>query len=329
MAKITMADGSTFEGTISEWVELSKVAASEAPTQVTRPIISYDELAVGMTLKYVAEGCSTFTENREYKVVDTDEDGDFVVLDDDGVTYNVSTYHVYDEGDNFVIVGEAPKQAEDAPLKVGDYVRIIGGKTAVQNLTIGNIVEIESCAMAFDFRVKRVTDGEKELFDAEDLVKATDAEVAAAKAPKFSVGDYVRPMSAGRFGGVDIVALGEISNGPDRDGEYRVDALDGSDHDYFMPAQLERVTDADKAAAQESVAEAERWDEIGRKVNEFKAGDIVRYLGGASTNGQLREVSQVPQVGFVKLVAGPYGVTTERVSNVELLTPVEDRFDRA
>lgn len=152
----------------------------------------------------------------------------------------------------------------------------------------------------------------------------------AAGAPQFSEGDYVRPMSAGRFGGVDIGALGEISNGPDRDGEYRVDALDGSDHDYFMPAQLERVTDADKAAAKASVAEAERWDEIGRKVNEFRKGDIVETTSGyIYAKGTLGVVTEVDSgISFRVEAEGKKVINWHGCEDIELITPVEDRFDR-
>lgn len=74
---------------------------------------------------------------------------------------------------------EAKMAPKREALKVGDYAVIIGDD--VEKLEIADVVQIRSVGNRYDFRVFRLTDDRNELFNADELRKATDEEVAQAK----------------------------------------------------------------------------------------------------------------------------------------------------
>ena len=76
---------------------------------------------------------------------------------------------------------EEVPQPEPEPLKFGDYAKVVG---YTEILKPGDIVEIRDNIGAFDFRCFRIEDGESELFNKVDLIRATDEEVAEAKRKK-------------------------------------------------------------------------------------------------------------------------------------------------
>ncbi|CAM3633640.1 hypothetical protein [Mesobacillus zeae] len=159
---------------------------------------------------------------------------------------------------------DALEPAEE-PLKVGDYAKIADHVSYDGYAGAGDIVEIHSNVGGFyDFRVVKVSDkSDYTLFDSRSLVRATDEEVAEAKAK----------------------------------------------------------------------LESEKWAKIGRKPNEFKVGDIVRVLDGSDSwlsDGDIGEIAQIDTDDV------PYRVKTAEVTDsnwlcvegIELITPVEARFDR-
>lgn len=163
----------------------------------------------------------------------------------------------------------APAETKPAPLKVGDYVVVVGGKNHMERLSKGDIAEITSKEYAYDFRVKRLSDGEKELFDTEEIRKATDEEVAAAKAKQAE--DLERK-------------------------------------------ELER-----------------KWAAIGRKPNEYKAGDIVIVTAPSSGHdvGTIGEVVRTEEAKRPHVRARySNGEVIDLYSIVEIVTPVEARFDK-
>ncbi|MDT2293981.1 hypothetical protein P7H15_15750 [Paenibacillus larvae] len=109
---------------------------------------------------------------------------------------------------------------------------------------------------------------------------------------------------------------------------------------WFNAEQLERATD-------EEVAAAKQWAKIGRKVNEYKPGDIVLYeyksencnaIGESGFSGILAEIDdirldidecKISSVHLVKpsFVDNPDG-TWAQLNDVKLVVPVENRIDR-
>lgn len=161
-------------------------------------------------------------------------------------------------------------------LKVGDYAKVVEGSD-LDEADAGDIVKIihddyDRVPFKCDV-IKGRRDADYIWAEESDLVLATEAEVAEAKAklaPKFSVGDYAKPSS------------------------------------------LEKVS-----------AEEAKWAEIGRKVDEYKVGDIVRYRN----DGEICEVVQLKY--GIGCLTKEHGICEEDPSTIELVTPVEARFDRS
>ncbi|NRG30743.1 hypothetical protein [Niallia circulans] len=100
------------------------------------------------------------------------------------------------------------------------------------------------------------------------------------------------------------------------------------DRSFATKATDEEVANAKKeqAEAKAKAKEAERWAAIGRKPNEFKKGDVVRYIGDASVKGQLVEVFEDTRNGRTT-IAWKSHRSYEPSRCIELITPVEHRFD--
>jgi hypothetical protein len=65
--------------------------------------------------------------------------------------------------------------------------------------------------------------------------------------------------------------------------------------------------------------EAEKWAEIGRKPNEFKEGDFVKYK---------KCFAEVTRVGIYDMsIEAPNGIIPVAFESAILITPVEARFD--
>lgn len=163
--------------------------------------------------------------------------------------------------------------------------------------------------------------------------KATSAEVdefLKGKPETFEVGDKVRVSVEGSprhgWGRVRNGDTGEVVDVTSR--KVVVDFPKQSGWNA-LPSELKKVG--------EEVEEIDKWAEIGRKPNEFKEGDIVRVLSKYHSNsrnlpGDIGEVVSLNWAGaFVDVVGrntadanGNHHV----VKNLELITPVEQRFDR-
>jgi len=219
MAKITMADGSVFEGTVEEMVALQAALGNvqkgnEVGDGEYRKVTDRDP-RVGDFIKY-DKNPYTFGEltvGEYYEIKEIDYYDDPQIVDDGGELYDTS-------GDDFEVyekVGaeeETQLKDESTALRVGDYAKFIKEDTGTDGVKVGEIVKLTGEGVAFDFEFERVYDGHKSLTDAIYLTKATTEEVAEAKA---------------------------------------------------------------------KAKEAERWAAIGRKTNEFKVGDAVRYKKAFTT----------------------------------------------
>jgi hypothetical protein len=142
-------------------------------------------------------------------------------------------------------------------------------------------------------------------------------------APSFVIGDKVRiavpegaPTRHGRVG-VKNSEIGEVTG-------VRSDVLivrfpSFGDGWNGLPSELVKVTE-------EEAVESAKWSAIGRKVNEYKAGDIVEVTGG------YEEVKK-GDIGVITHADGSSlpGVTVrgvQRFVQVKLVMPVEQRFDK-
>lgn len=110
---------------------------------------------------------------------------------------------------------------------------------------------------------------------------------------------------------------------------YRCELLDGSDSDWFYDYQFEIITEAEV----EAELERQKWAAIGRKVGEYKAGDVVEVIegGGASglVQGDVVSVKSPDGNGLYFSRKNPQGSDAWLfASYVRLIVPAEQRFDR-
>ncbi|NMF00034.1 hypothetical protein [Aneurinibacillus aneurinilyticus] len=94
-------------------------------------------------------------------------------------------------------------------------------------------------------------------------------------------------------------------------------------------ATPEEVAEAKRKFSEEQAKKAEeaKWSAIGRKVGEYKTGDIVQYANDMS--GYDAYVPVLELVGTrINVKTVDYGICTEQPENLRLIVPVEQRFDK-
>ncbi|MGG4217539.1 hypothetical protein ABEW32_04815 [Paenibacillus jamilae] len=245
-----------------------------------------------------------------------------------GEIYEVDTplYEPHDHGAVIQLVGgdipqgyAKPEQLAKLTIEVGSTVRLTieEGKTprytwgSARNGAIGKVTSISGDSARVDFPAQShwhallseltlVTDGEKTQPQPEPV--------------RFKVGEYARTLVDKDLPKGSHVKITR----DDRDSRpFRAVLLDGSNFDFYRQNELERID-----------TETAKWALIGRKVNEFKAGDlavVVDTLGGKTRVGQIVEVFEGDGTGAPSVYVD--GGTTY-FATVKLVTPVEQRFDR-
>jgi len=217
-----------------------------------------------------------------------------------------------------------PVNAEPAPqikrrLTVGDYARVIESEDGDHNYELGSVVKIVEDAHDYQPYKAERADGTigNWLFE-EDVQPATEAEFSAQKPnpERLKVGELARTLV-----GKDVPkgAIVRITRDDRSALPYRGELLDGSEYDWYAPGQLEKVSE-----------EEAKWAAIGRKVGEYKAGDVVKCIGLAAEEAGLGEVigrgwgDRVDVRYFSR-----HGRCAETADIITLVTPVEQRFDLA
>ncbi|MEK4770972.1 hypothetical protein MKY31_10890 [Bacillus sp. FSL M8-0139] len=342
---ITLPDGTKLEGTPSDLEKITRsmqkmqaeqVAMVEMPEEVvevedeSEPVS--ERLQVGDYAKVI-----THDDNGQSKFGDivkvTEDDKSNVPFDTKHLDGSYAGWHYEND---LVRATEAEVKAatatKDEPLKIGDYAKII--QEGHENF--GKVVKITN-----DNRDGQVYPYSTELLDGtfgdihsgNHLVKATEAEVLEAKQALLKEGDFARIIantSSHRFENGTVVKL-KSESGTSFTAYY----LDESDFWGVYRKDLERLTKEEtehitREAEEEKKAKAERakWAAIGREVGEIKKGDIVRTISHCGsvnpvgTIGVAHGDSTVDSCSTVAL-AGDSG----NWSSVELIVPVEQRFD--
>ncbi|KAF6658910.1 hypothetical protein ACT3XG_14900 [Paenibacillus polymyxa] len=247
---------------------------------------------------------------------------------DDGEIYEVDTplYDTHRSGPVIKIVGgdlsrgyAKPEQLAKLTIEVGSTVRLTlkdGEKPAygwggVSNGAIGKVTRINGNSARVEFP-------EQSRWHAllSELTLVTDGEKPQPqpKPVRFKVGEYARTLVAKE--GIPMRSIVKVVRDDEDFSPFKSTLLDGSAYHYYTQDELERVD-----------AETAKWASIGRKVNEYKAGDVVivsRPCGAPLERGQLVTVRHDSDS------AGSVSVTDIgwSVSVSSLVTPVEQRFDR-
>ncbi|MGO0707819.1 hypothetical protein [Bacillus velezensis] len=305
----------------------SDVAALKGESEYKR--IGRSEARAGDFVKF--DDPPSYLTDKEYYEIKEFAQGDPVIIDDDGDEYD--TYS--DEFEVYRKVSAASVEVESKPerLKVGDYAKVVQ-EYHHQNGEI--IILRDSGSEQFPFQSERLDGTPGDIFGHRHLVRATDEEVAEAKdaaaRAKFKKGDKVRLLSGGGYyplGGFTNGKIYEVSdNNFDHPRRGKRIQIEGGDcvggHGYATPDQLEILSEEEAAEIERKQAEEAKWAEIGRKVGEYKKGDVVQFKDDYVAIGVVEDVGtsflgvRMPDEGY----QGPYK------NNVTLITPVEARFDR-
>ncbi|UOY86848.1 hypothetical protein [Bacillus glycinifermentans] len=289
--------------------------------------IDKSEAKAGDFVKFDEAPNRYLTAGKYYEICRVDDYGDPHIVANDGDrfdTYYAGVFEVYRK-----VSAAEPKPER---LKVGDYAKVVrADQITMAGFSAGDIVEIVTSAYGEDdedFRVMSLTGGNYGYSrkTPEYIVRATDEEVAEAKdaaaRAQFKKGAKVQLKS----GGGEYPLLGfengkvysvTYNNARRTDGK-SIEITHAGMHGYATPDQLELLTEED-------VAEIEKWAAIGREVDEYKKGDVIQYL---TDDREICEVVAVGEDGRVKVATQNHGNCTENQSSIELIAPVESRFDR-
>lgn len=304
----------------------SDVAALKGEAEYTR--IAKSEARAGDYVKF--DDPPSFLSDEEYYEIDRfDSHGDPIVIDDDRDEYDASNRHfeVYRKG------SAASVEAEPKPerLKVGDYAKVVNA-TDYHCFTDGDIVEIigDHVGSPNNEPARRLADGKGQYVPKRELVRATDEEVTEAKdaaaRAKFKEGAKVRLLS----GGGELPLIG-FENG-------EIYEVSDTNFDHTSRGKRIRIEGGDCfrgsgcATIERKQAEEAKWAKIGRKVGEYKKGDVVTY-----DDPEFFENSGIGEVvsvfgGDPKVLAIDYEGDKNQYylepSQLRLITPVEARFDR-
>ncbi|MFD3198885.1 hypothetical protein [Bacillus sp. LR_5] len=306
----------------------SDVAALRGEAEYER--IAKSEAQVGDFVKF--DDPPSYLTDKEYYEIKEFDDGDPVIIDDDCDEYDTYT----DKFEVYRKVSAASVEAEPKPerLKVGDYAKVVDA-TDYHSFRDGDIVEIVEDPFTGPINecARKITGGVTQYVPKRQLVRATDEEVAEAKdevaRAKFKKGDKVRlksggekfPLSGFSDGGVYTVMYNDFNHSLGK----RIRIADGTEgFGYATPDQLEMLSE-------EEAAEHKKWAEIGREVGEFKEGDIVRVIDSGSSmlhKGDIGPISEIEGSCAKVAARNLTGPSWLGLSRIELITPVEARFDR-
>ncbi|WP_242161804.1 hypothetical protein [Bacillus cereus group sp. BfR-BA-01522] len=232
-------------------------------------------------------------------------------------------------------------------LQVGDYAKVIGESN--HSGKVGDIVKIfHDSEDNQPFKCEDLQGRELlyPWFREHELVKATDEEVLEAKQALLKEGDFARVIGGDHTEYVcgprnyeigTVVNLVEYDN-EDGDDSFKTAYINGGEASApwvhrkdLEPLTKEEAEHITREAEEEKKAKAEKlkWAAIGREVGEIKKGDIVRTISRSlsvnpvGTIGVAREDGTVNSCSTVALKGD-----TGNWSRVELIVPVEQRFDK-
>ncbi|MHC2451242.1 hypothetical protein ACUXP3_001843 [Bacillus altitudinis] len=151
-------------------------------------------------------------------------------------------------------------------------------------------------------------------------------ELFRKKHVRLKVGDYAKVAGAEDLDGIDEGDIVWVADDAEDDEPYLISPIAKRRKALWVREEtLVPATDAEITAAKEAKAQrTTKWASIGRKVDEYKVGDIVAYV----KDGAICEVGLVDD-DKVGCLTKQYGICREWPNKITLITPVEARFDRS
>ncbi|MCY7954740.1 hypothetical protein MOB72_08230 [Bacillus licheniformis] len=224
------------------------------------------------------------------------------------------------KSDVAALKGEAKTEyvrIDKGEAKAGDFVKF--DEAPNEYLTAGEYYEIYRVDGCGDPQIRDDYGDGFDTCDADDFEVYRKVSAAEPKPERLKVGDYARVVESG-----DILKIIETDQ---TSVPYRAEHLNGDYAGWLHSNSVVRATDEEVAEAKRKQAEEEerkRWAAIGRDVGEYKRGDVVQYL----YDREICEVVDIAEDGRLEVATQNHGNCTENQSSIELVAPVEARFDR-
>ncbi|MFP3684271.1 hypothetical protein SB847_11005 [Bacillus sp. SIMBA_026] len=296
--------------------------------------IAKSEAQDGDYIKFDEAPKRYLTSGKYYEIDYVDSQGDPWITDDDGDEFDTQVL-CDDEFEVYRKVSAASVEVER--LKVGDYAKVVKDSRD-HEVEIGTIVLVTIIDDAApSIKCDDLSGNRIGWFFERELVRATDEEVAEAKdeaaRAKFKEGAKVRLLSGGGdypLGGFTDGNIYEVSDNAYNHQRGTLIRIEGGNcfrgSGFATPDQLEILSEEEAAEIERQQAEEAKWAKIGRKVGEYRVGDIFR-----SPKGALFEITRIDDrlffsIRFTDIEGDDDGYSRE--ANLTLITPVEARFDR-
>jgi len=227
------------------------------------------------------------------------------------------------------------RKVVDRSARVGDFIKYDEKPADWVEITLGQYYEIKRID---SFDDPQIVDDEGDEYDTSgdtfgvyEKVIVQDCCEECPKNESLKVGDCAKVISAdystmkGFESGEIVKVIGED------DEDYYVAKLEDESMTGFIlksPSFITKATDEDL----EKATKCARWSAIGRKPNEYKRGDIVCVTAN-SPGGSGHKIGTIGEIltfenREVARVSGGVGGWLNPQEHVELITPVEQRFDR-
>ncbi|MEX5835843.1 hypothetical protein D070_13455 [Bacillus velezensis] len=313
----------------------------ESKTEYVR--IDTSEARAGDYVKFIETADTDITTGKMYEIDKAGGGGPVHFTDDVGDENIAASFEIFEV---YRKVSAANVESEPKPerLKVGEYAKVVNA-TDYHCFTDGDIVEIigDHVGSPNNEPARRLADGKGQYVPKRELVRATDEEVAEAKdeaaRAKFKKGAKVRLVSGGGkrpLRGFEDGKIYEVTNNSYDHPDGKRIRIVGSflvTQGFATPDQLEILSEEEAAEIERKQAEEAKWAEIGRKVGEYRVGDIIAYDDPTwFENSGIGEIIGFGREGSPKVAAVDYeGCEEEYILKAErlnLITPVEARFDR-
>lgn len=254
----------------------------------------------------------------------------------------------------YVVLEPVPAQVISEPKRyaAGDYVKVTGNSVC-HSYEVGSVVKIthveKSHGYGQRFNAEAADGTVGNWLVLPDVEPADGAAFEAAKAelqkpqpkapePEFSVGDLVKVTTAGtHFAKAgDILRIFEfVDYGPNG---IHCEKLDGDRPmcGFFYGRELTKLSAEEAVAIGKEAQEIAKWNAIGRKVGEYKTGDIVEVTSASGLCvGDKINVGDIVVLGdkdesdgmFRLQAPGVIGGNWASTHRFKLVAPVEQRFD--
>lgn len=257
-----------------------------------------------------------------YTVDRVDGWGDARITDDDGNSYDTygDKYDVYEK-----VASSATKYSEvKRKANIGERIRIVDRDICEEDYEDGAEFVVSRVDSDGDVYVTCGDDDDKMVCYEEYVVlEPVEKSGPSQPKPKVNVGDKIR-ITRYQCNWTEGTVV-TITN-PDVGGVVKTARAKSEDgRSYLTDYDSFEVLTAEELA---QIAEEAKWTAIGRRVNEFKAGDIVEAtcrLGKRERIlGKFTGGVDGPAMGLITPAGGYYSVD---VDGAKLIVPVEQRFD--